>query len=260
MRSVLRQIASHFGTTSNRLHYLLPLVLGILGGGCQRYVWTQSPEQIVAAEHGRVCHFRQIGVMDQSRWIGWHPVLVETCGQAQSGTAVPCWPADNRGVSQDALGTLYWNAPDFRQTNELLNGAANLNREIGSMKLAWIVGTNPLAIAFLDKQSASTGSPLPTESLAATKQSTGAAYPRSAHLISLQSLQETADVLLIFPTNMTVEWGYPMDSRVAKSDLRATVFKFRKPLRLDTLIQRVSEQPKEYPDLIRKIEVPVQSR
>ncbi len=227
----------------------------LLCAGCQRFEWRRDGEVFHAAERGRLVTLRQVSILDHQRLTNWHSVLVEDCTDLTvHETDPPCFPM-NGIVPQSLLEQLYDGSPDFREPVLLLGGAQYFNRGIGTFIQSWVVGTSPLAIAFLDadasaeKYSALASSPAhPTtgpglEVVARAGKVLGVKDNRfrDAHLVTEDYLDRPVNVLLLYPVNMAVESGVPLDDPYRTTPLTLKIIIFRKPLSVERLIQYVAD-------------------
>jgi hypothetical protein len=161
----------------------------------------------------------------------------------------------NGVVPQSLLMQWYDGAPDFRKPVLLLGGAQYLNRGIGTFVQSWVVGTSPLAIAFLDadataeKYSTLASSPAhPTtgpgvEVVARAGKVLGVKDNRfrDAHLVTKDYLDRPVNVLLLYPVNMTVESGVPLDDPYRTTPLTMRIVIFKKALPVKRLIEYVAD-------------------
>jgi hypothetical protein len=129
-------------------------VAGATVGCATHYEWKQGSGRYFAVERGQLLKFVEITVFETSN--PFEPtaelLLLEPHGSAGwvQPDAPPGWPDQEGERTQELLASMYSGAPDYRGEPGLLRLAQYLNRDIGTFRRAWIIGTNPFAVAFLD--------------------------------------------------------------------------------------------------------------
>ena len=142
---------------------LLPLLVngcmycGITMPGWEAY---QGEGCYTVAEQGRVVQLVDVDIRPPgSPWHGWSPVLVEPCDsqefQNQRADVLPCWPLDKHQRKPAVLARIAKGLPGYRDRRILRNAAYLLNEDAGILHPAWIIGTQPLVLTFLDSAGAS---------------------------------------------------------------------------------------------------------
>jgi hypothetical protein len=120
--------------------------------GCAPYEWQSSGRRYTAAEQGRVVHLLDISIRytQTSAWnLYWHEWLVEPADTAGADDHLPRWTENKWFVNWHLLQEIDTRMPAYRAKSELLQAGEYSNREVGTFRQAWIVGTSPFAIAFL---------------------------------------------------------------------------------------------------------------
>jgi hypothetical protein len=200
-------------------------------GGCARYEWEVGP-QYTAAEQGRIIQLREIQLRNTATPFNpWVPCLVESC-ESQHQAALPCWPERPRSGSAmaDLLYEMEWHLPQYRYSSSLIHAACYLNRGLGAFHHAWIVGTKPLAVAFLDDQPnveeyrRLATQPRPTSGPGITRiepRTHGDVAivdkrARDAKLVSNAELNAPVNIVLLFPEEMEILDSYPIAKPTGK--------------------------------------------
>jgi hypothetical protein len=136
-----------------RFRKATPIVFAVFAAcvvGCQKYQWSQLHPPVWAVERGRVIHLVQIELHDTSNPFGeWVVKFVELCAQERvEAGPLPCWPAKS-ALNWDALlKRVHIEMPEYRDKDVLMRAAEKGKRDIAPHELVWILGTDPLVIAF----------------------------------------------------------------------------------------------------------------
>ncbi|WP_428936969.1 hypothetical protein [Fontivita pretiosa] len=135
--------------------------------------------------------------------------------------------------------------PDYRQKSAVEHAARYLNRDIGAFHEAWIIGTSPLAVAFL--QAAPVGRPeLP-----------GRVGQRNARFVTEPDLDAQANVLLLFPRELVLAVdGLPGTEQVDRSQ-RAKLLYFKQPQTIRFLMNGLTAPRELERQASNLVEVPV---
>jgi hypothetical protein len=277
--------------------FFLPLVFIVNStAGCgSHYEWKAGDERYWVAESGRIVQLIEVAVRETSSpFKPWGHVLVEPCAAdeqvaASQNMKLPCWPTRGLPPAQELLATLYWKMPGYRGKPGLLLSSEKLNRDIGTFRQAWIIGTAPLAVAFLkdgpveiprlarkleararsQTTSPTTGPDAPPKNIKAKtwRQIAPGLFEmgwgsetvrtdlrqRHARLVREADLDVWADVVLLFPLEMHVSAGLPDPP----PDLRVKVVHLDKPETLRTLMEALTKSDKLARDAEQVEEVPV---
>src|SRR5438046_1262049 len=94
---------------------VLGLSIGTVGCAAE-FEWKGSNGKYFAAEDGQKVELRCIEVRDTaSPWNAWESALVEPCDSKETKQSkLPCFPKEDRLVTQDLLSELHWNTPGYR--------------------------------------------------------------------------------------------------------------------------------------------------
>jgi hypothetical protein len=204
-----------------------------------------------ALERGRAVKLVEIMIQETST--PFNPVmevLAEPCDSAREckhpSGLVPCWPRDERQRTQALLARFATQSPDYRYKRVLLHAARYLNRDVGTFRRAWIVGTSPLAVAFLQ-------SPPNTPVGGA-----GGVGERDAQLVTAQDLDAQADVLLVFPTELVLATNGLPGTEQIDARLRARICHFSERLTLRRMVLLLIDAAELERAAAHVVEVPVQ--
>lgn len=203
---------------------LLCVAAGCGGRGEHYGDWRIGDDHFHAAEGGRVVELRPMSVrtIEGYGMERWYDRLVEQCGRGRRQPR-PCWPGEGVKPSPRLLDSVVNDLPAHRRTAALLYAARYRNREVGAGRPAWVIGTHPLAVAFLDERpDAPADSP-------ATALATGGPF-REARLVRDADLDNPANAVLLYPT--------------AKA-ARPRLLSFREPRRVRDLIRELARSPKD---------------
>ena len=121
--------------------------------GCAPFDWESSGQRYTVAEQGRVVQLLDISVcytQGSAESTYWHERLVEpVTTNSKADDHLPRWPEKKRFVDWHLLQDIDMRMPGYRSKRLLLHAGQYLNREVGTFRRTWIVGTSPFAIAFL---------------------------------------------------------------------------------------------------------------
>lgn len=245
------------------------LIAGAAAGGCGGYEWTREAEGLYyASERGRLVPLVAVSVRGTgSPFESWNPVLVEPCEGREQGAAgggagppdgMPCWPPGGRGVTQGLLATLALEMPQHRNIGPLLDASAKLNREIGTGRTAYILGTHPLVIAYLDERPDAAAyrqlagpQPWPPQGkgVDARRLSDGSwdvydPRERDARLVGETNLLDVqANVVLHYPEELDLKAAESVPPRLDDPHLKARLLVMREPRPLLRLMRDVAAGP-----------------
>jgi len=242
---------------ADRVVHAATLLSLLLAGGCGSpwYRWEDGEAWYRVVERGRAVELVAVAVREPSESpfaTQWHRVLVEPCGGRRDGAGrddgLPCWPAGRAfkriSVSQGELRAMAA-MPAHRRENRLLSAAASAlpTSEPGGERV--VVGTRPLAVAFLG-QMPDAAEPTSQPYFRLTPQAGQARFLTSAWLAS-GNPSARATAVAVFDDDAL---ELPREAR------RARVFVFRDgvvlrdvmdalttPGRLETMTARVADVP-----------------
>jgi len=157
--------------------------------------------------------------------------------------------------------------PDFRAAGALLEAARYLNRDIGAFHEAWIIGTSPLAVAFLRDGGLGGQSYLPRGATSspytlylinrAGQRITLSPPARNAQFVRDIDVSEQADVVLLFPQEMRLPYGQVPVHGTTQPRPPAKVFYLREPKSLRSLMRALIEAGELERQAKEVVEVPV---
>jgi hypothetical protein len=244
------------GVAGNRVSGRVPAILAAwvatlcavaAGGGCAPYEWQRGPLRVYAAERGRTVELVEVSVRrTKSPFHPWGTCLLELepCGtfpRPTTGVDMPCWPANKSRVSDALLATINWHTEGYRDPKPLLSAGKDLNRHIGAEHDAYVVGTLPLAVAFLDERPdvEAYRSPQAPEPTPGPGRKGGDMWSggRRTHLVTRADLGRTANVVLLFPDEMRVRSDYGLAPDPATYPMRARILVLPEPATLSRLIE-----------------------
>jgi len=255
-----------------RLTLLLSTMIACSGAACDHYIWEGAKQRYVAAERGRIVELVAVTIHNTHDPFGpWAETLAEPCETVSKGehTPVPCWPSNPLRRSQRLLEALFkvcYYGPDYRSTGTLLSAAQYLNRDIGAFHEAWIIGTSPLAVAFLRTRSPTTRlyqpagarSPVGVEIMTHSGKWVIVQGPaRAAHLVRDADVEQEADTVLLFPQEMRLPYGQVPVHGATQPRPPAKVFYLREPKSLRSLMRALIEAGELERQAKEVVEVPV---
>ncbi len=133
---------------------LVLITSGVLGCA-PSYKWRLGGHKYLAVEHGRALELVDLDLsyVIPRRFNGWGTVLLERCGDRVSQD-VPCFPGDHHPTQQD-IAQIDAAIPAYRAVDVLLSAAVDLDVRAGAGRTAYVMGTDPIIIAYLDDLSES---------------------------------------------------------------------------------------------------------
>ncbi len=223
------------------------------------YKYKEGDTLYYAVERGREVRLIEIQLWETSNpFLGSGYLLLEPSNSTEARQSqIPLWPADKRQRTQEYLATLAHELPHYRTRWGVLYAAQHINRDIGAFHPAWVIGTDPLVVAFRQ----GTAEPEPYADLArrgaATRPTTtpgvieilnrsgeGALYDRRARHVKLVTdaeLECEADTVLIFPKEMTLPWVHLRTTSSTQSSPQLRVLHLREPMSLRSLMRDLTE-------------------
>lgn len=244
-------------------HYSQPLAVVVticaLMSGKGHYEYQEGEILYFAAEGPRLIQLREVRIRETSNPANdWGLLLVEPCDPAYAQRVFPCWPGQKQQRSQQLLARIQSELPDYRTCYGLLEVAKYVNRDVGAFHPTWVVGTNPLAVAFRR----GTGDPKPYADLklhhgSTTRPSTTPGVieivsrsgrtrvydlrARHAQLVGSDDLKIEADVVLIFPRDMKLPGGHVRSEASTQPAPKLKFFYLREPSSLGTIMRQLTE-------------------
>jgi hypothetical protein len=241
---------------------VLVLLIGAIAAGCGRnyYGWTQVHGPYHVVEGGRQLELVSVGVSDHYSVIPiYSDRLVEPCERKARSKGLPCWPQDEREVTPALMSRLVKDLPAYRRAEPLLHAARYLNGNVGAFKRAYLIGTRPLAVAFLDEHADAKAYRALASSAPTTASDSGPAL-RETRLVGTTELKDMANVVLLFPDEMEVKANYSISPDPGEHALHAKLFVLSNRQTLLQLTRAVAE-PGSLTEMAEVIvEVPVRSR
>jgi hypothetical protein len=270
-------------------HSAYTLLLPLLTASCSGWLihhYEGKPTSIgphFVAERGRSIRLIEAGIVYQTGnpfSDSWTEFLVEPCESQTQATsepaepALPCWPTQTWRVSQAQLSAIYNGLPDYRAPRALRSLAEQLNREVGTFRRAFIVGTSPLAIAFWNESpdlamfanlKKPTTWPTSAPGVIVVQSGSGETITldrrrRYVQFVSQIDLRDRANVVLVFPEELDVRTASSLLGVTGESEWRAHVFVLPEPAFIEEVIHLVT-----IPDQLRRraqlvVEIPVRGR
>ena len=245
------------------------------------YYWKQQPGgPYHAAEAGRrvrlvPVRYRQRGNIAS----GGGEALVEACDSAAGDVVageLPCWPRDGRGVSNRLIERIDQELPAHRTTHRLKFVAGSINREVGTFRTAYVIGTRPLVIAFLDEAPDADAyrklaGPQPWPPPEGTRGVSVLRWPdgnisdiadyrkREPRLVAEADLAAEVNVVLLYPDEMDLETANRIVLHEPGIHLRARLIVLPRRAGLSTLIDGAADPESLERQAQRVVEVPVRS-
>jgi hypothetical protein len=145
--------------------------------------------------------------------------------------------------------------PGHRYSEPLLHAAAYLNREVGPLRRAYVIGTKPLVVAFLEEnpnlkayRDAATSQPTTGPGLEIMRTRRGTLIPidnrrRDVRLVLRENLDAPVNIVLSFPSALTIGPGYAVGGPVGGPEterLTATVRVLRTPISVSQLLDELA--------------------
>ena len=230
-------------------------ILCSLAAGCAPYDWKVAQQRYRAAEKGRSIQLMEVSIRYAmgSPWESWAPILVEPCTSAPAAH-LPCWPDAQRRISWKLVRGIDRKTPAYRSTIALLQQARYLNREIGTFRDAWVIGTKPLAVAFFEDRPDREYYARLARPQTGPATGPGVDYihtrsgeivirnrrARHARLVSDADLAMTVNVVLLYPDEMEFSAGGAIFPDPEQHPLRAQVLLLAQPETLGKLIEALA--------------------
>jgi hypothetical protein len=262
------------------VHELLLVFFALVGttvGCATHYGWKQGSARYHVVERGQLLQLVDVSIILETSnpFNGWaEPLLLQPCGSAGGvqPDVPPCWPDQERARTQELLASLYSDAPDYRGKLGLLRLARYLNRDIGTFRRAWIIGTNPLAVAFLEgppdqippdvqrrlnQVRELTSGP---DARASTRPTTRPGYievvtrsgevvpvdlrVRDARFVTEADLNTLVDRILLYPQDMPLSGAGQRPAPGADPPHRVKVFQLSEPVSIESVMRALTEPGK----------------